>query len=201
MSETKSGPIETLRQITEHSRRYRVTTDIGAASREREDPRQTWRTPLRLFLGLHMARDYARDCAASADNALLPKFWTAADNCLEQALEVGERGFCNPPFGNVPPFVAWAQLQADTGAAVDLLVPCSTNTAWFRRAVTGEGSIPAGFWTFDGRVEYEAPGGVGKSSGAFFDSALLCFGADEPTGWRGIRSRRDGSVIYEACIA
>lgn len=50
-----------------------------------------------MFEALHLAFNFTVDACASADNALLPRYWTAEQDCRKQVWD-GERVFCNPPF-------------------------------------------------------------------------------------------------------
>ena len=91
--------------------------------------RTDWGTPIDLFTCLHDEFAFTIDAAASAENALLGRYWTLSDNAIVQDWS-GERVFCNPPYGReVTPFIVKA---AERRAAVAvLLVPARTDTkAW-----------------------------------------------------------------------
>ena len=88
---------------------------------------QTLTTPRDFFERLHAKYNFSMDGASEDHNALLPKHSTEA-NPLPWA---GERVFCNPPWGNIGPFVELAA-QAEFAC---LLVPSRTNTQWFHRAL------------------------------------------------------------------
>jgi len=89
--------------------------------------RQALTTPLKAFADLHGKFEFTMDGAATAENALLPRFSSPQDP-LPWA---GERVFCNPPWSNIAPFV---ELAATATLAV-LLVPMRCNTKWFHRAL------------------------------------------------------------------
>lgn len=67
--------------------------------------------------------------------------------------------FVNPPYGRgqILPWVRKAALEADIGAEVVMLVPCSPETAWSRLArVTCDAYV-----TWDARIAFEGAGGQG----------------------------------------
>ncbi len=89
--------------------------------------KQDRRTPRAFFEKLNGRFGFTLDGAATAENALLPRFST------EQAPVSweGERVFCNPPWSDVRPFVE----LAPTAKVACLLVPARTNCKWFHRAL------------------------------------------------------------------
>ena len=89
--------------------------------------KQDRRTPKVFFDGLHSRFSFTLDGASSPDNALLPRFSTEAEPLPWR----GERVFCNPPWGNIPPFVELAY-ESDFAC---LLVPARVNARWFHRAL------------------------------------------------------------------
>lgn len=98
-----------------------------------DDATDDRRTPRELFDGLHATHRFTVDAAASAANALLPRYWTVADDGLAQSW-IGERVWCNPPYSNLE---AWAR-KARTGGAecVVLLLPANrTEQGWWQREV------------------------------------------------------------------
>jgi phage N-6-adenine-methyltransferase len=80
------------------------------------------RTPRKLFERWNEEFRFTVDAAANADNALLPKFWSIADNALGLSWE-GERVWCNPPYSDLAPWVAKAlhQTRLDCPLVVMLL--------------------------------------------------------------------------------
>jgi len=89
--------------------------------------KQTWTTPQDLFAQLHREYRFTLDGAASADNALLPRY----SSWREPLPWTGERVFCNPPWSNIAPFVR----EAATADLAVLLVPSRVNTRWFNTAL------------------------------------------------------------------
>lgn len=170
---------------------------------------QNWRTPPLVFAGLHRTRRYTRDCFASIANHLLPDYWTAAHNTLNQKLDAGEAGFNNPPFGLIIEALAWGHAQRKD-AYTDFLLPANIETEWFRKlAVLGDKH------TFNRRVEYlpplehityddlmDPPDEPRKRltvSSPSFASILVMFGPDvRPSGlgFTAMRDGRTGEVLY-----
>lgn len=91
---------------------------------ERKQDRQT---PIKFFIKLNQRFPFTLDGAATPENALLPRFSTE----LNTHPWKGERVFCNPPWGNIPPFI---ELATEAEFAC-LLVPARTNCGWFHRAL------------------------------------------------------------------
>ena len=85
-----------------------------------------WRTPKSLFDELRQEFDFTIDAAASAENALLPRYWDIETDAMQQDW-AGERIWCNPPYGKHQiAFIAKAaERQADVAV---LLVPARTDS-------------------------------------------------------------------------
>jgi site-specific DNA-methyltransferase (adenine-specific) len=95
--------------------------------------RQDWNTPKSLFDPLNNEFKFTLDAAASADNALAPKFFTELDNSLQQ--DWGQHiVWLNPPYGSTSKLSSWVQKSYHSslsGATVTMLIPARTNTVWF----------------------------------------------------------------------
>lgn len=119
---------------------------MGAYVDHYQGPRQQdRRTPQRFFADLHARYKFTMDGAATAENALLPRYSTE-----ESARSwKGERVFCNPPWSDIPPFIELAS-QADFAC---LLVPARTNCKWFHRALA-LGAVPE-YW--QGKLSFSGP--------------------------------------------
>ena len=90
-----------------------------------------WRTPPELFAALHREFGFTVDAAASDANALLPRYWTAETDGLAQSW-AGEVVWCNPPYGaETKKWTRKAREEAAKGATAVLLIPASTDTAWW----------------------------------------------------------------------
>lgn len=66
-------------------------------AQDQKDLRQCWRTHPDTFAALHRIFHFTIDACASDANALLPRYWTEADDAFAQDWR-DERVFCNPPF-------------------------------------------------------------------------------------------------------
>ena len=91
------------------------------------------RTPRELFDPLHAEHRFTLDAAASADNALLPKFFDMKADGLRQSW-AGEMVWCNPPFSNIGEWVEKASSEVRAGClGVVMLLPADrTEQAWWQ---------------------------------------------------------------------
>lgn len=114
------------------------------------------RTPAWLFDPLHAAHRFTIDAAASPANALLPRYWTRADDALSRPW-TEERVWCNPPFSDLSPWVAHAR-TADAAAVVMLLPANRTDQRWWQELIEPDRDR-GGFSTrfIGGRVDFAAP--------------------------------------------
>lgn len=83
--------------------------------------RQNWRTPQSLFDYLHSAFGFTVDACASPHDALLPRYWSAA----ERERWTDERVFCNPPFSKTERLLRKAT-EAQLAVVVAMLNQLST---------------------------------------------------------------------------
>jgi phage N-6-adenine-methyltransferase len=124
-----------------------------------------WETPQAFFDRLNDEFHFDCDVAASAENAKCERFYTEADNALEQPW----RGvcWCNPPYGRkVGDWVAKAAQSAREGATVVMLLPARTDTRWFHRYIYHRAEIRF----VAGRLHFG-----GSKSGAPFPSMVVIF--------------------------
>jgi phage N-6-adenine-methyltransferase len=87
------------------------------------------------FTPLHERFRFTIDAAATASNARLERYWTAADDALCQSW-AGERVWCNPPHSALTRWVrkAWQEWPAAT--LVVMLAPANrTEQAWWQTYV------------------------------------------------------------------
>lgn len=114
-------------------------------------------------------RAFDCDLAASADNAVAPRFYTAAQNSLKQPWRVGPGwNFLNPPFARIEPWVerAWNQaIRADARTAV--LVPAGVGSNWWRDFVHAKAHV----LLLNGRITF-----VGETMPYVKDCCLLLYG-------------------------
>lgn len=90
-------------------------------------------TPRELFDVFHRRWQFTVDAAALPENTKLPRFWSPADNGLEQDW-TGERVWCNPPFSGIEP---WARKATEsTASLVVMLAPANrTEQVWWQQLI------------------------------------------------------------------
>lgn len=94
-----------------------------------------WATPQDFYDNLNNIFDFTLDPCASDTNHKTERYFTEADNGLEQSWD-GERVFMNPPYGReIGKWVKKASEQVG-GIAVCLL-PARTDTRWWHDYVVG----------------------------------------------------------------
>ena len=102
-----------------------------------ESTRQDWPTPRYLYDPLNEEFRFEWDLAASAENALAPRFYAKEQDGLKQKWD----GVCwlNPPFGQKTAKMvdwikkAWTDTQTSETLTVVMLIPARTNTRWFHQ--------------------------------------------------------------------
>ncbi|HHF8545258.1 TPA: DNA N-6-adenine-methyltransferase [Escherichia coli] len=87
----------------------------------------SWRTPFLLFKNLHREFGFTLDGAATEHDTLLPRF---TDDIHNQSWD-GERVFCNPPYSDIPSFLAKAS-EADLAV---FLIPYRPHTTYWLRHI------------------------------------------------------------------
>lgn len=115
-------------------------------------------TPAELFAMLDRRFRFTVDAAALPYNAKLPRFWTPEIDGLAQDWR-GERVWCNPPFSDIPPWVAKA---ASSGAElVVMLVPANrTEQAWWHDHIEPHRESTVRVEFLRGRIKF----GMGRAS-------------------------------------
>ena len=130
-----------------------------------------WGTPRALFGRLSHKFAFTVDGAASADNTLLPKYYSKENTIFGQDL-TGEVVFCNPPYSKCAEF-----LQLFATAPVEsavLLVPARPGTNyWFNYVWPYATSV----CFVKGRLKFLQDGMPTHS--APFDSAIIIYGKGE----------------------
>lgn len=134
-----------------------------------------WGTPPALFRECRRACAEAGsaltlDAAASAANALLPRFYSVDEDALSRSWK-GEGVWLNPPYGrDIWRWTGHAAAQGEhPGTTVLALLPASTDTRWWHRDVFGRARA---IWFLQGRLRF-----VGAPASAPFASALVLWGA------------------------
>lgn len=129
-----------------------------------------WGTPPDFFASLHAEFDFEIDLAALPENALLPKFYTPADNSLSQnwTTSSGKAAWLNPPYGReIGNWVRKAyESSVEHGTTVVVLVPSRTDTRWWQDWAMKADEIRL----VSGRLKF-----VGAPTSAPFPSAVLVF--------------------------
>lgn len=142
----------------------------------KQTSKQDWATPWDFF---HRCEDifgeFTLDACAETWSAKCSKFYSKEQNGLTENWRE-EHVWCNPPYGNILPWVEKASYQArifkDSSAL--LLLPASTDTRWFHEWV-----MPYATLIFiRGRIEFERPDSEEprKTSGNDRGSLLASFG-------------------------
>ena len=130
-----------------------------------------WATPQRLFDRLNaIYGPFTLDPCATAESAKCAKFFTMADNGLEQSWQ-GETVFMNPPYGRqIGKWIRKARQESNTlsgfPAKVVCLIPARTDTAYWHDCIMTADEIVL----LRGRVRF-----VGGASSAPFPSAVVVF--------------------------
>lgn len=127
-----------------------------------------WSTPPEVFGPLNEEFGFTLDPCATPENAKCPRYFTEADNGLEQDWGT-ERVFMNPPYGKE--IYAWARKareSAEKGALVVGLLPASTDLAWWHDDVV---AAEAEVRYIRGRVRFLTDGPY-RASG-FFASVIV----------------------------
>lgn len=133
-----------------------------------------WATPADLFAVLAARFSFVVDVCATAENAKAPRFWTMADNGLDQVwppalpdplapLDPWGCCFMNPPYSAIGQWMGKAAAAAMAGSLVVCLVPARTDTRWWWSY-----AVPAEIRFLPGRLKF----GDGKNS-APFPSAVI----------------------------
>lgn len=118
-----------------------------------------WVTPHSFFYPLHVEFRSDIDAAASADNALLPRFWDEQTDAFKQDW-TGLRVWCNPPYGRKVIY-KWVKQCATGGASVCvILLPARTDTRWFHDFCYQKPNVELRF--IKGRIKFSGTSGAGK---------------------------------------
>jgi len=138
---------------------------------------RNWITPPEVYIPLYEEFKFTLDPCASAENHKCTKFFTEADNGLEQSW-AGHRVFMNPPYGRE--IYAWtrkARHEQAKGVLVVGLLPASTDLAWWHEDVAGLAEVRY----IRGRVRFLTDGPY-RASGFF--ASVVAIWRPEPIGTR-----------------
>lgn len=88
-----------------------------------------------FFAGLDRRFRFTLDVAALARNAKCDRFFSPAENGLEQSW-AGERVWCNPPYSSIAPWVEKAWSSRDSAELIVMLLPANrTEQGWWQELV------------------------------------------------------------------
>ena len=128
-----------------------------------------WQTPPEVFEPLDAEFGFTVDAAASAENAMLARYWDVASDGATQPW-AGERVWCNPPYGREQRWWIEKAHRSEAEVAV-LLLPARPDTAAWHDWI-----LPSAEVRFlRGRIRF-----VGAKYSAPFPSAIVI--------WRGGRA-------------
>lgn len=117
--------------------------------------RNGWRTPPFLYNAYDRIYKFTGDVAASAENALHPRFLTLDDNAPERLWgDFGGYVWCNPPYDNIYPWVYGAEQSCAMGTGTVMIVPSDQANGWFEAALESVHDID---WITGTRVGFLHP--------------------------------------------
>lgn len=126
-----------------------------------------WVTPKEFFEPLRKEFDLKIDSAASADNKMLPRYWSIENSAFENHW-TGKRIWCNPPYGRKEIY-KWVKQCATGGASIVVaLLPARTDTRWFHDFIYQKPNVEIRF--VKGRIKFSGTTGAGK-----FPSMVVIF--------------------------
>lgn len=154
---------------------------IPEAEKKRKDD---WTTPGVLWTPMMEIWDFQLDAAADSASALVPRFFGPGSSLGEDALrvswpsgsvslEVGtgpEAIYCNPPFSKKLAFLIKAQVEAEKGCYVVVMLPASTSEGWWKDLVVGCADYVI---FFTGRIPFDdKPDNMGGNSLVVFEPKM-----------------------------
>lgn len=130
--------------------------------------RDDWRTPRKLFEDLDQEFHFTLDAAASDENHLCDRYYTAETDGLAHDWQ-GETVFCNPPYGRgvTVEWVRKAAQEAEKGnCTIVMLLFARVSTGWFHDYIYRKHEVrfPRGRLKFDD-----------NGNNAPFDSMIVVF--------------------------
>jgi phage N-6-adenine-methyltransferase len=86
-----------------------------------------------LFARLHKRFNFSIDVAALPHNTKCARYFTLAEDGLEQSWS-GERVWCNPPYSDIQPWLEKAWLECNAADLIVLLLPANrTEQGWWQK--------------------------------------------------------------------
>lgn len=148
-----------------------MSTNWDVLNNPTERSTDDWRTPREFFEKLREEFNFSVDAAASAQNAMLPRYWTREIDGLAQDWVGAGSVWCNPPYGReTTRWVEKAYRSAQAGAVVVVLIFARTDTKWWHHYAMRASEIRF----VRGRLHFEKPDGT-RGAPAPVPSAVLIF--------------------------
>lgn len=105
--------------------------------------KDSWATPMPVYLALDAEFDFAADLCASHNNAKHPYYLTEADDALnelaparlEVSVPAGSYVWCNPPYSRIAPWLELACQLKQRGIGTVMLVMADSSVAWYAAAL------------------------------------------------------------------
>lgn len=105
--------------------------------------KDSWATPMPVYLAMDAEFDFAADLCANAANAKHPLYLTEEDDALYPStidnmaslIPKGNYTWCNPPYSKIGPWVDLAIELQDRGIGTVLLVMADSSVGWYWRAL------------------------------------------------------------------
>lgn len=145
------------------ARRPRQNSALFGAGNDTTDLVDTRVTPPALFGVLDSEFHFTVDVAASSDNSKCARFFTREDDGLIQDWG-GETVWCNPPYSEIPAWVAKAH-ESVTATVVMMLPASRTEQPWWQNFVDPYrdqgGRVSTRF--LPGRQKFAGPGSGGSA--------------------------------------
>ncbi len=137
------------------------------AKLNRGGSRQDYKTPKTLMTSIYQRfgiPGFTLDAAASPENTQAECFYSETDNGL--ILPWMSWTWCNPPFGDIAPWVRKADAEQKRGASSVILVPASVGSNWWKNWVHDKAHVVF----LNGRITF-----VGATDPYPKDCALLMY--------------------------
>lgn len=105
--------------------------------------KDAWETPPEVVrFWAERGYRFTLDVAANANNAKAPEYFTEEQDALKQCWKTTGAVWCNPPYSKIEPWILKASEEAALNDVTTvMLVPASTDAAWYKRALLSCASI------------------------------------------------------------
>lgn len=128
------------------------------ASTTPTNERDLWETPEWMVDWLYEKFKFTVDLAATEDNAKFPFYLGDGTSSLELPWHlIASRGFCNPPYSNIKPWLAKGYEEAKKGFLSFFIVPTPNGEKAYEECVFGKASE---IIFINGRVAFCRPDGT-----------------------------------------